>query len=364
MIKTSYFAEQIESGLNAINTIQNTEFIVSADVAKFKTSTRDGNTVTNYINCLLTSAPNANETANGGLVIAIDQFTLQVLVPLEPIKTTPTEDPQAWEDIKNTYVQTVKGIVDSYLSSNNTGAYNDGVKTYAVGYTYAMSSTGGVATDSVIGQYIGFSASIAAMIVENGINSMDVIVTIDGKRIPYQSLEPSRNAVQETNTYSDSTATKTLASATTFALNIASPALQEMLSTSEWIVGGGVNKAHFVGLTYGDETRYYLMQHINARAMSAGVTSVGETYSLAECPYSPDILDFSDDYTVTPYSFDAPTGQITVTAPSDGTYIVMTPDGVISEMTAGSSKTVDVPETGMFFDGQYYAYVVRCRLED
>lgn len=364
MIQVSQMAEFLKNGLNAANTIENTEFVVISDVSRLKRSKRKGNTVTNYINGVLIASPSMNETTNGGLVIAIDQFALHVIVPLDPIKTTPTEDPIAWQDGVNLYVQSVRKVIDDFFAANTTGSLTEGENTYSLGYTYSTSATGFVTKDTIVGACIEFTVNIAVTVVQSGVNSMDVKVTIDGKQVPYQSFTPSRNAVQTANVFSDSSATKVIATGSTLGADIACPALKSGSAVADYLINGGINKAHIMGLEYGETARYFLVQFISARGNSTGVMNVGENYSLAECAYIPDMLEFPDSYTVSVTEFDEPTGSIDVTVPGTGTVIYLLPDGTIEEHAGGTSFTADVPETGMC-EGEdgYYAYVISVEKE-
>ena len=364
MITVTQMTEYLSSGLNAVNNIANTEFVIIPDVSRFKRSTRSRNTVTNYINGILLVSPSANETTNGGLVIAIDQFALHVLVPLDPIKTTPTENPIAWQDDINEYVQSVRNVIDEFFSANTTGTLSDGEHTYSLGYTYSTSATSQVARDSTIGTYVEFTVNIAVTVVQSGVNSMNVTVTIDGKQVPYQSFTPARTAVQTANVFSDSSATKVIATGSTLGIDIACPALQDGSAAADYIINGGVNMSHIAGITYGNTTKYYLLQLISARGNSTGVMNVGENYSLAECAYIPDLLAFPDTYTVSVRTFDAPTGSINVIVPAGGTYIYLLPDGSIAEYEGGTAFTMTVPEAGMCHDEDgYYAYIVCVKKE-
>ena len=366
MITLTQMTEILENGLNAVNDIPNTQFRVIPDVAKYKRSARKGNVVTNYINCILTASPSANETANGGLIIAIEQFKMVVLIPLDPVKTTPKEDPQPWQDDTNVYVQHIKSVIDEFFAANVTGVLTDSAGTkYSIGYTYSLSATGEVAQDTSIGRYISFDVNISVAIVQGGVNSMDVELTIDGKRLPYQSFVPARETVKSSNAFSDDTAAKTIVTATAFSMDISAPALENGSQAGEWLTRGGINKAHIVGMTYEGETKYFLMQYVNSHATSTGVLNVGETYAFAECAYIPDMLDFSDDYTVSVTEFDEPTGSINVTVPGTATRIYLLPDGTIEEHEGGTTFAADVPLTGMFGDedGGYYAYVISVEKE-
>ncbi len=367
MINSLWMKSFLEDGLNAVMDIENTEFRIVSDIGEYKESERIENTVINYINAVLTTSPSANETANGGLVVAIEQFALRVIVPTIRIKTTPTEDPQSWENGEAVYVQKIKSIIDDFFKSNTNTEMTEGDNIYSLGFTYSMSGTGNPAIEPLVGECIDFIVNIAVTVVQNGINSMDVIVTVDGKRVPYQKALPNRTAVQTSNVFSSDPAAKILETSTIFALDVETPALKTISSAGHWLLYGEVNEAHIVGMTYGEEKRYFLLQFVNSRGLSAGVANIGESYGLSECAYMPDMLDFPDAYTVTEQTFDTVPTEMTVSVPNDGTYICLFPDSTISEMTAGSSKTVDIPDSGLFYDEaseKYVAYFIYCKLED
>lgn len=366
MINSTWMKSFLEDGLNEVNDIENTKFRIVSDLGDYKESERTGNTVTNYINGILTTSPSTNETANGGLVVAIEQYTLRIVIPTVRIRTTPTEDPQSWEDGEAVYVQHVKDLIDEFFKANTNTEMTEQDIVYALGFTYSMSGTGTAAINTLIGNCIDFTVNIAVTVVQNGINSMDVIVTVDGKQVPYQKALPNRTAVQTSNVFSSDPAAKILETSTVFALDVETPALKTISSAGHWLLYGEVNEAHIVGMTYGEEKRYFLLQFVNSRGLSAGVANIGESYGLSECAYMPDMLDFPDVYTVTEQTFDTVPTEMTVSVPSGGTYICLFPDGTIDEMDGGTSRAVDIPDSGLFYDkanDKYVAYFVYCKLE-
>lgn len=370
MLDTATVAQQLQTGLNALNTLENTEFIVIPDVAKFKRSKRVGNVVTNYINCVLTDSPNANETANGGLLIAVDQYMLDVYVPLDQIKTTPDEDPQPWNDGINVYAQTVKSIINSYFAINQTGVITKDKKTYTVGYTYTASSIDSPMQYPGIGRAVSFNASITALIVQNGLNSMDVTLTVNGKIMPYQSITPNRNVVSVSDVWSNSTSVKNMQTATAIAIDVSTPALSQISEAGKWLLEGTPGRVYIVGLTWKDDdeykTQYWLMQLNSSRWSSESVANVGETYSFVEAPYLPDILDYSDALEVTTYSYTSIV-DANVNALASAAYdrIFVLPGGDIVEVAKDTTETFPVNESNLFYnDGKYYAYLVTCNKVD
>ena len=364
MIDLTEFAATLSTALTALSaeTLPNTAFYVAPDVGKFKRAKRTGNTVTNYINCLLTSRPSANETANNGLVIAIDQMTLSVAVPLDAIRTAPTETPLGWQDGINQYVATVKGIINAYFAVNNTSQITDGDTTYTVGWQYATSATGESDFLPMADEFITFDVYITANVVENGLNSLSVAISVDGVRVGYQSASPNRSAIVSANVFSNDSASKAINTGTAYALDISAPATSSISAAGEWLIGGESNIAHFVGLTYAGQTQYKLMTYNNAQASSQGVTNVGESYGLVEISPLMGLVNFSDLCTVNMIQVTSATGTQTVTAPAGTeTYIALLPDGSITEMDGGASLTVNYDETTCYYDGtNYYVYFVTC----
>lgn len=370
MIPSNYITGILQTGFNNINTIPNTQFVVIPDVAKLKQPTRNGNTVTNYINCVLTRSPNANETTNGGLIIAVDEFDLTVIVPLESLKTTPGQNPVSWVDDIDEYVQSVKSVVDDYFLKNQTNVYTDNDISYTIGFTYTATSTGTVERSPEIGDYISFRADISALIVEGGLNSMSVTLSIDGKIVPFQSFTPNRNTISISNVWSDSNTAKIIQTASVLAIDVAAPASQSTSNAGEWLLNGNPMTAHFVGITYNNngqtQTVYKLMQFDNSKWGVAGVMNVGENYALCECPYIPDLLNFEEPMNVAVYEFDTPSGGV-INENIAETQIVMFPNKTISEVipaaTPEISYTLQDGET-FYSNGKYYAYLIYCKKAD
>ena len=254
MINLTQYAQQIETGLNDLvdNSIR---FVVWSDIGKYKQGARQGNSVTRYINCLLTRAPGQINTGNSGLIIASDSITLQVAVPTDPPRATGLEDnPEVNMDVYE-FVEKIRNVMDAYFSQNIINGYTDeNGKTYQTGMQYSLSATGNTDLAPTIGTYITFSVYITVNIVQNGINSREVKIYIDGEEVPFLTASPNRASVKATDVYAGSNESETVVTSTAFIVEISQPATTGRIADqfNEYLLYGAPNIAHFAEIVMGE----------------------------------------------------------------------------------------------------------------
>lgn len=324
MIDVSTYAKEIEDGLNAlISDLDNDDadirdgyrFHVCPDIMEYKKAERvEGrNKVLTFINCLLESTPSENATTANGLVLLVENFTLQIAVPTGMQRVTPSTMQQQQsidgESGVFLFVEKIKQIINSYFKLNEIETLqDDDGNVYACGFSYTQPSAGYADFAPVIGEYISLEAYITVNIVQNGVNSKNVAVEIDGESTPYQVLRPNRSVITSAVVTSDGTgASKAITTATTLALDIALPATTGTITQqfNEFLVHGDINVAHFVKFSLNtNQSRYYLMTYGDISAQAEGVQNVGLTMPLIECVNNISLLDFPDYMKVLKISVD------------------------------------------------------------
>lgn len=380
MINTAKYAEQIEEGLNYIigasedrELAEHYVFRVFADVGMFREAERRkrSNFSTVYINCILTASPSPNETIASGLVIAVEGFTLSVAVPLNRLKARREEAPESVIDGDYVFVEKVKGIINEYLKVNTIESItDDDGNTYACGYGYTMGRTGSVDLGTMIGEYINFDAYISVNIVQNGINSKDVVVEFDGEVVPYQAFSPNRSIISDGSTFSDGTgASKAIVSATTLAFNITLPAVLGTISSqfNDYLLNGRLNTLHFVRLKFGQSeeySKYYCMTYGDISASVNGVLNAGLSINFTELAYIPEILTVPSYMTVKQVQIIDIGDSVTVQA--NGDCIVAFSDGYIVNMQAGDTITHAYSDKEVSYDdseNSYTAFITACPID-
>lgn len=386
MIDTMTYAAQIERGLNAILATLGEEdaeiregysFSVVPDFRQFKRAEKieNKNSVITYINCLLTSTPSANATTSDGLELLVDNFSLYIAVPTLMARVNAQSNPAYKDEQTGVYVfvEKIKNIVNDYLKVNKVESFTDlhTGKTYACGYVYTLSRTGESGDSPIIGEYVPFEAYIAINIVQNGINSKDITLELDGESVSFQTLYPGRKSVQSGAVFSDGTgASRAFATSTALSFDVSLPATTGTVTEqfNDFLTGGEMNIAHFVRFQFGaDSETYYLMTFGDIGTSVQGVTNAGLTLPLVEAVHKPSMLHFpeymkqqriavgvGDGIKFSLYGVTAAGGAILLLG---NTIIRVDQDGAVSHTF--SEDELEYEED----DGLYYATIVACPVD-
>lgn len=363
MINLTQYASQIEAGLNDALNEQYIKFRVYSDLGSYKKATRRYNTVTTYINCLLTRAPGTIETGNNGLVIAADSLRLQVAVSTETPKTTTEEPPATVENGFYKFVEQIRNVMDNYFSTNRVASITDanGI-TYETGMIYSFSETGDVNMSPMIGEFITFSVGITIYIVQNGINSRNVKIEIDGEPVPFLTASPSRAGVKSSDVYSDNgqSATENIVTSTAFVLDISTPATTGRITSQfiKYLLNSTPNIFHFLKITMGDEVNYYAVTFGDLAASIEGSKNVGTPLQFIQVRDDHSLLRYPDYFTVARLIMDEPT-TVGISASADCILQFVT----IQEVKAGERVTMTLTPDMLQYDdatGKYYLPVRAC----
>lgn len=249
MIQLTQLAQILEDGLNAekgdLLKTDREEYVfrVILDTTDYKKPTRDGNYVTHYIHGLLVQTGSTIETATvDGPSSASISARLDIIVPV-----LNGMDDEGNKEI----VETVRNILDGYLSRNGTAtvqdAENDTLE-YSVGYAYSIAASGVRQKIDPIGDFFMFIISIDWSILSNGINASDIIVewvnpaTNTPVSIPYRTFGMMRVAVQESFLPSDTDngAGKNVTASTVLSINFGLDAVKGTISDliNDFLING------------------------------------------------------------------------------------------------------------------------------
>lgn len=145
----------------------------------------DGNVATYYINCILSE--NGATVESTGFVNAIMNASLDLLVPVKKGMFGATPE----------IVKSVSEILNNVLSKNSLMTLDD-YPDYQIGVNYSMASSGERDTYEWVGDGFTFSADIEFYIIEQGVNSNNIVYTFNDEPIYFTTGGMTRGAQQET----------------------------------------------------------------------------------------------------------------------------------------------------------------------
>jgi hypothetical protein len=196
------------------------------------------NKFTNYINGIVNITDSNVEGAESSIITFA--MSLELLVPLRSLDADSTDNTEL--------IATIRNVIDNANIKNDSTVF-DG---YTMGVSYSLSGTGRRDLKVKIGDSISLYCYFNFFFVENGVNSTDIKITIDGKDVPAQRIGYSRVATQEADVSSESqdgSATNVTAS-TVFTLNFDKPVQKTPLDDimRNWLLYGN-DTVHEVVIT-------------------------------------------------------------------------------------------------------------------
>lgn len=364
MIETSKITQYIEnalnSRLNALNNefFSNTEFKLFTDTGVFAEDIVDKsrNSVTEYINGLVTALPSERFFLSDGLEVCTLPLRLEVTFPLEGeydnrgvetvnIETGEIEVTQAVIG-DGQKVETIRTVIDSAFTNEQlitTLKDNDNVE-------YATSVISQIATgemrkyDGIIGYNYTFIVTFSFSFFENGLNSRQGKFYLDGVELPFTSFDMVRVKNVDNNILTTQQGlSKVFPLFTGLTINIELPALNnsDITSTALSFLRGNerLNTTHILSVSLdGKQTDYYLVTFIENGASVSGVKNVGLRISFAEVVNNYEFLHFGRTfyiYKVLQTSYNVTLKGLYALFNKDYTFAGIQQNGIIANLTEG-----------------------------
>lgn len=274
MIELSELVQQTQTALNA-NT-NGVVFQIFGDTDNFLKSVRSGNTVTNYINGLM-QVMESNIAPTQELVVATQTARLEFVFPIDDADDlSPIQD----------QIEIYRAIVSSVYQKPFTQAMTDSSgKQFSVCVYGAPATTGERLQRPIIGDSMSLVVYLYYSFIENGINSLDCPVYLDGVQVPYSSLSVSRVPTMEGNPYSDDTgAAKNRIVATALSVTMTVPATstgQTSASAVGFLLNGTV-AVHTFQINIGNSNQTFNVYFGQIDMNAEGVRNAGFTINLIE----------------------------------------------------------------------------------
>lgn len=360
MITLVQLAEIFENGLNGILNDPEIQFKIWATVGKKAKSVRNGNTVISYITGILQTNSSANEA--NLLVMGVNGLSLEFSVPTKTPRTNAEQKAAELQEIENgqyKFVDRIVSAINKYFENAQTFTFIDGEIEYGISFRAGTCLTGDVGMASQLGKNVTVSVYIECYFLQGGVNSKDVIVSVDGVTIPYQNIKIGRSNRLSNDVYSGDLIVKNISTASALSIDFAMPANSDNTTqqAKEFLLHGDPNVSHFVRLQYGDgNVAQYLMMFDSLITDAQGITFAGITGSLVEMVDNPLFVGVPDYFQVGRFAFSTSDYKnMTFNITECTGYIC----GQVRDMN--DAQAVSLSEQDFVYDeesDQYYIYLI------
>ena len=259
MMKLTKFAEFLEQKLNALN---RGVYKVFADVADYQEATRQGNTVTRYKNAML-QMNSTDITPIKNWLSAVISCTLTIAIDMD-VQATDVET-GGYLEVENVR-ETLNELVSAWNGQTMTFVDDS---TFDVTSYFGSAVVGAVEQVAPIGKMVPISLDCFFTYVENGMNSNDVSIEIDGEEVDFVSGEITRVKTAQANQYSDDKHINTVIQQNGISIDLRLPLLKSTSGREIWsdiLRCDEQNKGHLVtirGKAFaqggGDDVNSYFM---------------------------------------------------------------------------------------------------------
>ena len=308
MISLTQLANEIQNGLTAQLNDPNIDFKIWASAGEDSKSVRSGNTVQSYIQGTLLSSSSSNE--GNILSMGYNGLQLYLSVPLQAPKTVSTQTSEELQKIQNSqypFLTLVLSALDAYFSVASVMQLTDDAGTeYTISMVAGRAITGNVDAAAQFGNNLTVSLLIGVYFLQGGISARNVVVNIDGVRVPLSSVTINRANQKSSDVYQGGTSVKNVSSATALSIDFAFPANSDNTTnqTIRALYAGNANMAHFVELSIGSQyDGNFLMTFDNLSLAAQNVQFAGITGALIECVDNVSLLSFPNYMQVGYFSF-------------------------------------------------------------
>ena len=308
MITLKQLTDELSSALNAQGN-PGVTFVLHNDTGEYTKSVRDYNDVKDVINGIVTLTSSEVENTNDGLTIASLTTRTELLVPCrdteEDIKQIIlNSDGTYGEETARTgnvaFLAAVRDWIDEFCAKNGRATlYDADGNSFDTSWVYSLVTSGVRQMDSFAGDYFTFVIYADYNLIQGGVNSRSIVLTLDGEQISYSSTTPRRVPTQEANVYAKGEAIgKSLTSDTVFGLSVILPATGRNMTGKvfDYILNGNRNEAHFLTVSTPHGNKDYLVQVGQTDGTASGVLNVGLTASFVECPDDYELLSFPEEF--------------------------------------------------------------------
>lgn len=275
MIDLKSLAEQITSTLNS--GLENPLFKIFADTGDFIECVRaqDSNVVEETINGLLTITESEIVPVNG-LSVATQSSRLEFIFPVGDDALYIEE---SVAEVRNHFAKAFENPLVWALTDGD----DEEAKTYCVSVVGSIAATGTRGMVQPIGDSMSLVAWFRLAFIENGVNSYNCEVRLDGYKLPFTGFHMSRTAQLQGNAYSDTNGVskaRKLASSLTFEIQM--PQTTDEPQKALMCLLDDDNATHELWLSISGFVRRYNVVFGDTTLSLEGVENAGIVFYLAE----------------------------------------------------------------------------------
>lgn len=272
MINISQLLDYINNELNK-TAPEGTVFLIYADGGNYKPPKWRRNELTTYIQGIGYISDSSILPVNG-LSVATQTLSVTLAVPVDSSK--PPEE--SFDPIRN--------ALNAFISTPGVTAMTDeSERIYSVSVYGSSPVAGEFVQRPNIGLSITYSINVYFSFIQNGINSLDCVLTFEGEQVPFTEMTVALAPVLDGGAVSNSNGgVGNYATSYAFEIQVSVPALTNSTLTTEFAKALLLKRygIYDVTLTYNGITGNYKMIFATSNITARGVESVGQTITLVE----------------------------------------------------------------------------------
>lgn len=303
MITLQDLTKEINEKLNNLSGIL---FKINPDGDEYKHARLENNELKdNYIQGTAISL-NSSIVPIDGIIIQSQTVGVEIVVPIETGREL-VEKEDGSSVMQDVVYQSSFEPVRQVLATFSSQAYSESItdtnnKTYKVTYTVTAPRAGDIMIRDQVGLSITYQFTCNFAIIQNGVNTRDVVIEFEGKKVPFSQFSMVRTAINESGAFNGSNGSALNYTAVTgLQIDLSVPALSDSDSiiTKEHFdfIKTGVIKQYQVSVKLGvkddededEEATIYTMQFGECNVSGQGTDNLGQSIKLVQA------LDFEED---------------------------------------------------------------------
>lgn len=346
MIKFSVLAKRLEDKIAEINSTLGTglNFNIVSDTGEYKKPDRVGNTVTEYINCLLSLTSSDISNLTDGTVVATQTARLDMIVRMPDLAADENYNEQELETVAMK-IDKVRAVLSTLTQSSEFITVNEvpGDATspeYSVSIIYQNAVSGERNIVANVGDSYTLSVYIYYILIQGGINTRSLVFNLDGTILPYQAVSVIKSKTYDSNVFSNSIdgSVKNTAIQSNWSATFELPAIQGTFWNEIFGILTGADKlntAHILSFTDGSQRKNFLVNIGEVTLNGETIKNVGLKVSFFESDDNYDLLSFPANYK----TYNGKTNGQVWLKPTNGTAFYFLADEQI-EVMAISNRTI------------------------